>query len=103
MPEASRRAMTKSALALAKQALAAAKVALPAYSHRNSPKKFTQHQLFAILAVKEFFHLDYRGAEQLVAEWSDLRGILGLKHVPDYSTLCYAQQRLLKKGLSSGF
>ena len=102
MPDANRRAMTKSALALAREALAAAKLALPAYSHRNSPKKFTQHQLLAILAVKEFLHLDYRGVERLVADWSHLRRILDLKHVPDYSTLCYAQQRLLKKGLSRG-
>lgn len=101
MDNTSPRTMTKSALALAKTALQIAKKALPAYSHRNSPKKFTQHQLFAVLVLREFFHFDYRGLEQLLKDWSDLRDILDLKAVPDYSTLCYAQERLLKKGLLS--
>lgn len=94
----SNRAMTKSGLALARTALQAAEGALPAYSHANSPKKFTQHQLFAILAVKVFFQVDYRGMEQLLHDWSDLRQVLKLEQVPDYSTLQYAQKRLLKKG-----
>lgn len=93
--------MAKSALAVAREALAAARPALPAYSHPNSPRRFTQHQLFAILAVREFFHRDYRGIERLLADWSDLHRVLGLKGVPDYSTLWYAQQRVLRKGLSS--
>jgi hypothetical protein len=35
--------------------------ALLLYSHRNSPKKFTQHQLFACLVLKNFLRTDYRG------------------------------------------
>jgi hypothetical protein len=35
-------------------ALATAQRALPLYSHRCSPKKFTQHQLFACLVLKSF-------------------------------------------------
>ena len=38
---------------------AVAKRALPAYRHVNSPKKFTQHQLFACLVLKNFQRLDY--------------------------------------------
>jgi hypothetical protein len=38
----------------------AAKAVLPAYSHRCSPKKFTQHQLFACLVRKAFLKTDYR-------------------------------------------
>ncbi len=38
-----------------------AKDALPEYAHRFSPKKFTQHQLFAGLALKAFHNTDYRG------------------------------------------
>jgi hypothetical protein len=34
-------------------------------------------------------------------DFPDLRGDLGLAKVPDHSTLCYAEQRLLKKGSSS--
>jgi len=95
------RAMTKSVLALAKTALRIAERTLPVYSHPNSPKKFTQHQLFAILAVREFLHLDYRATEQLFRDWSDLRRALKLTAVPHYSALCYAHVRLLKKGGST--
>lgn len=78
--------------------MAAGKEALPAYSHVYSPKKFTQPQLFAILILKQFFKFDYRGIVGLLAEWAELREALELEHVPHYSTLCYAEGRLLKKG-----
>ena len=92
-------AMTKSPVALGKEALAVAQEALPAYSSPFSPKTFTQHQLFAILVLRQFFRTDYRGIVQILADLGDLRSALGLKKVPHYSTLCYAEQRLLKKGL----
>ena len=88
---------TKSALAVAREALAAGQQALPPYSHRFSPKKFTQPQLFAIAAVRKFLRLDYRGMAVRLGEWAELRQVLGLKRVPDYSTLYYADRRLLKK------
>jgi len=43
----------KSPLDVLVMALAVAKRALPAYRHVNSPKKFTQHQLFACLVLRE--------------------------------------------------
>ena len=95
------RSLTKSPLALAKTALATAEKALPAYSCPKSRHDFSQHQLFACLVLKEFLKTDYRGLVQMLTEWSDLRQALGLKKVPHYSTLCYAQQRLLKKGVFS--
>ena len=88
---------TKSPIALAKAALAAGKRALPDYSHRFSPHKFTQPQLFAILTLRQFLKTDYRGIVQVLSEWSDLRQALGLTRIPNYSTLCYAERRLLKK------
>jgi len=91
------RKMTKSALGLAAKALSVAQRALPDYLHRNSPK-FTQPQLFAVLAVRQMFHLDLRGMEQLLKDWSDLRAVLRLRQVPHYSTLCRAHERLVKKG-----
>lgn len=94
------RSLTKSTLAFARTALAASRAELPAYSHPKSPHKFTQHQLFAILALKEFLRTDYRGIVAMLSEWSDLREVLGLERLPNYSTLCYAQQRLLKKRAS---
>lgn len=93
--------MTKSPVRLAREALKAAQKALPRYSNRFSRRDFTQAQLFAILALRQFFKTDYRGIVQMLEDFSDLRKALGLKKVPHYSTLCYAQQRLLKRGLSS--
>src|SRR3954465_7906752 len=95
------RAMTKSPIALAREALAIGKTALPEYSHASSPKKFTQPQLFAILVLRMFFRMDYRGMTELLRDFADLRRVLELKRVPHYSTLCLAEQRLLKTPLSS--
>jgi hypothetical protein len=41
--------MSKSPIAVLLTSLQVARDALPEYSHINSPKKFTQHQLFACL------------------------------------------------------
>src|SRR5262249_43229961 len=95
------RPMTKSPRAVAREALRLAQQTLSAYSSKFSRKDFTQHQLFALLALKTFFRTDYRGLAQLLADFSDLRADLGLDHVPHYSTLCKAEKRLLKKGTSS--
>ena len=89
--------MTKSALAVARQALDIAKESLPAYGSKFSKKTYTQHQLFALLAVRQFLRTDYRGIEQHLRDWSDLRTALDLKTVPDHSTLQKAADRLLKK------
>ena len=51
---------TKSPRKVLLVAYAVAKDALPAYSHKFSPKKFTQHQHFAVLVLKEFLRCDYR-------------------------------------------
>ena len=91
--------MTKSPVALAKEALQAAKASLAMYSSHYSRKDFTQHQLFAILVLRTFFKTDYRGIIQLLHDLPDLAKHLELKKIPHYSTLCYAEQRLLKKGL----
>jgi hypothetical protein len=90
--------MTKSALAVARQALAAARAAVPAYSSKFSKRTYTQHQHLAILAVQQFLKTDYRGIEQFLSDWSDLRAELGLgEDVPDHSTLQKAAERLLEK------
>lgn len=95
------RSLSKSPLALTREALRAARKALPTYSGPDSRHDFTQAQLFAILTLRKFMDLDYRGIVQYLHEWSDLREVLGLKKVPHYSTLCYAEARLLKGGPSS--
>jgi len=93
--------MTKSPRAVAREALRLAQESLPAYSSKYSRKDFTQHQLFAVLALKTFLKTDYRGVVQHLADFSELRDDLGLSRVPDHSTLCYAAKRLLKKKKSS--
>ena len=93
--------MTKSPRGVAREALRVAREALPAYSSKFSRKDFTQHQLFALLALKTFLKTDYRGVVQILADFAELRQDLGLDEVPHYSTLCYAARRLLKKGSSS--
>jgi len=89
---------TKDPIALARAALEAGKQALADYSHPKSPHKFTQPQLLAILVLKQFFKTDYRGVVQWLAKWKELRDALELQRIPHYSTLCYAESRLLKKG-----
>ena len=92
------RPMTKSTLGLARMALSVARESIPAYSSKFSRKDFTQHQHFALLALREFLKADYRGLEQTLKEWTDLRAVLGLEKVPDHSTIQRAAERLLEKG-----
>ena len=88
----------KSPRKVARAALEAGKEALSDYSHLKSPHKFTQPQLFAMLVLKQFFKLDYRGVVAWLSKWAELREALDLERVPNYSTLCYAEGRLLKNG-----
>ena len=92
------RPMTKSPLTLARMALSVARESIPAYSSKFSRKDFTQHQHFALLALREFLRTDYRGLEVMLGDWAELRDALGLKKVPDHSTMQKAAERLLVKG-----
>lgn len=92
------RTMTRSPLKLARTTLALAQRRLPTYGSKYSRKDFTQAQLFTMLVMRQFFRLDYRGFTELLAEWSDLRKVLGLKKIPHHTTLVYAHRRLLEKG-----
>lgn len=86
---------SKSPAAVLRAALHVAKRALPAYSHRCSPKKFTQHQLFACLVLKNFLKADYRGVTAQLQDCPSLQQVLGLDYVPHYTTLQKAARRLL--------
>jgi hypothetical protein len=86
---------SKSPRAVLLAALATAQRALPLYSHRNSPKKFTQHQLFACLVLKNFLKTDYRGVVAQLADCPSLREAISLEQVPHYTTLQKAARRLL--------
>ncbi|MEX0775814.1 MAG: IS5 family transposase [Phycisphaeraceae bacterium] len=76
-------------------ALAVGKGAYADYSHPNSPRKYTQPQLFACLVLMTFLRTDYRGVEEHLKDLPAYREWLGLEHVPDHSTLHKAVPRLL--------
>ena len=93
--------LSKSPNAVAHLAYVTAQRAMPAYRHLKSPKKFTQHQLFAILVLKEFFKTDYRGISEIVKDSSDLQKILELRfhdEIPHWTTLQKTAHRMLKDG-----
>jgi hypothetical protein len=69
---------------------------LPRYSHPSSPKKFTQHQLFACLVLKAFLKTDYRGLMAHLQDSPDWCAAIELRHVPHYTTFQKAAWRLLR-------
>jgi hypothetical protein len=87
---------SKSPGAVVLAALATARRSLPAYSHVCSPKKFTQHQLFACLVLKNFLKTDYRGVVAHLADHPALVAALELTKIPHFTTVEKAAKRLLK-------
>jgi hypothetical protein len=87
--------LIKSPLRVARRALAAGQAALRRYAHKNSPKKFTQPQLFACLVLKVFLQTDYRGLEETLWNLRDLPRVLGLPCIPHFTTVHKAAARLL--------
>lgn len=86
---------SKSPKAVARAALEAAQRVLPFYTHPNSPKVFTQHQLFGCLVLKNFWKTDYRGVVAQLADHPELCEVLGLRRVPHFTTLQKASRHLL--------
>lgn len=96
--------LSKSPNAIARLAYVTAQRSMPAYRHLKSPKKFTQHQLFAILVLKEFFKTDYRGISEIIRDSSDLRKILEMRfsdEIPHWTTLQKTATRMMKDGGAS--
>src|ERR1700677_4616987 len=91
-------ARLKSPLELAKTAMAEAREAIPQYSSRFSRHDYTQHQLYALVALRRLLKTDYRGLEATLRDWTELRDALGLSRVPDHSTIQRAARRLKGKG-----
>jgi hypothetical protein len=89
--------LTKSPLRVVREAVAVAYRRLRLYSHKFSPKKFTQPQLFGCLVLKTFLKTDYRGLVAHLADHSDLRAALGLREVPHFTTPQKASRRLLRQ------
>lgn len=76
-------------------ALAVARDLLPDHASKFSRHDFTLAQLFACLAIREMFKLSYRKLEVLLADtgWCQR---LGMKGVPDHSTLCRAFNHIVR-------
>jgi len=64
-----------------------ARQALPDYSHKNSPKKFTQHQHAVILMPKKKFKTTYRDVTDYLSEMADIQKTIGLSGAPHYTTI----------------
>src|SRR5271156_2434665 len=88
--------LTQSPTRVAREALAIATKMLRPYTHKYSPKLYTQPQLFVCLVLKVFFKTDYRGVTVYLREWPDLRRTIGLRCVPHFTTLQKASGRLLR-------
>lgn len=58
------------------------------YGSVKSRKDFTQPQLMACLILKAYLKATYRDFCDQLSASSQLREVLGLRKVPDYSTLC---------------
>jgi hypothetical protein len=68
----------------------------PDFASPFSRRDFTQAQLFACLAVREFLKFSYRRAEAFLADVPDWLAEINLCQAPDHNTLWRAFGKLLK-------
>jgi hypothetical protein len=78
----------------ARVALQVGREVLPPYSHRFSPRRFSQPQLLAVLCLMRYEDWTFRAAEVRLLEHAELRRALELQTVPDHSTLFRFMLRL---------
>ncbi len=81
-------------LPFARIALQVSRAVLPRYRSRFSKRQFTQPQLLAILCLMRYEDWTFREAEVRLGEHRELRQVLGLGSVPDFTTLYRFLQRL---------
>jgi hypothetical protein len=81
-------------LPFARVAMDVATATLPTYRSRFSKHQFTQPQLLAILCLMRYEDWTFREAEVRLREHAELRAVLRLSSVPDYSTVYRFLQRL---------
>src|SRR5712692_5556890 len=81
-------------LPFARLALDVATAVLPPYRTRFSKHQFTQPQLLAILCLMRYEDWTFREAEVRLREHAELRAVLRLSSVPDYTTVYRFLQRL---------
>jgi hypothetical protein len=81
-------------LPFARIALQVSRAVLPRYRSRFSKHQFTQPPLLAILCLMRYEDWTFREAEVRLGEHRELRQVLGLVSVPDFTTLYPFLQRL---------
>jgi hypothetical protein len=81
-------------LPFARTALQVARAVLPPYRSRFSKHQFTQPQLLTILCLMRYEDWTFREAEVRLREHRELRTVLGLSRVPDYTTVYRFLRRL---------
>jgi len=81
-------------LPFARVALEVATAVLPRYRSRFSKHQFSQPQLLAVLCLMRYEDWTFRETEVRLREHGDLRKVLQLQSVPDYTTLYRFLKRL---------
>src|SRR5579863_4608824 len=81
-------------LPFARIALQVSRAVLPRYRSCFSKHQFNQPQLLAILCLMRYEDWTFREAEVRLGEHRELRQVLGLVSVPDFTTLYRFLQRL---------
>jgi Transposase DDE domain/Transposase domain (DUF772) len=81
-------------LPFARVALEVATAVLPPYRSRYSKHQFTQPQLLAVLCLMRYEDWAFRETEVRLREHGELRRVLRLSMVPDYTTLYRFLKRL---------
>ena len=81
-------------LPFARIALQVSKAVLSRYRSRFSKHQFTQPQLLTVLCLVRYEDWTFREAEVRLGEHRELRQVLGLTSVPDFTTLYRFLERL---------
>src|SRR5512135_265673 len=74
---------------------------VPAYSNLKSPHRFTQPQLFACVLLMFYVRKSYRDMEEWLLASGAVVKELGLKDIPDHSTLNRTYKRMRMKLLNA--
>lgn len=72
---------------------------VPAYSNKFSKKTYTQDQHIAVLCIKTKIRQKLRETEEMLLHMPHLCDTIGLKKVPDFTTMCRVMKRLRNKVL----
>jgi hypothetical protein len=86
-------------LPFARIALQVSRAVLPRYRSRFSKHQFTQPQLLAVLCLMRYEDWTFRETEVRLREHRELRRVLKLGSVPDYTTLYRFLKRLDDKNI----